>query len=81
MHIISAFNSGIYVAHLNHLVLLVVQHVAAECKILINLLVADLRVDLTVILHLRAYALWGCSRFLMRMIVLYAVVSVSILML
>ena len=79
MHIISAFNSGVYVAHLNHLVLLIVQHVAAECKTLIDLPMTDLRVDLTVILHLRAYALWGCSRFLMRMIVLYAVVSVSIL--
>ena len=30
MHIIPAFNSGVYAAHLNHLVLFVVQHVAAE---------------------------------------------------
>ena len=52
----------------------------AKNKTLIDLPMTELRIDLTVILHLRAYALWGCSRFLMRMIVLYAVVSVSILM-
>ena len=32
MHIIPAFNSGVYVAHLNHLVLFVVQHVAVPRK-------------------------------------------------